>query len=247
MTASCQECRSRLCLDVPRMKLPPESARGLRQNKLVFAIGTPVARPPSVRIAMPFFAAAACAALVAGACGGTTSSIDADDAGTDGASGDASADVSHGDGGCVNPVEGAACSSSDTACGPSGDPCCIGYVWMCDATTHRWVKEGLGCACSPPPDASDAHAKNDGGPWACGSGATEATCGGDQYCQDHPPGIPGPDGSVLPDAYQCLGFPSSCAANPTCACVVPTLSGGSCTVTSCEEHDGHVVVHCMGV
>ena len=189
-------------------------------------------------LAVPF----AILSTLAVACGGATN---ADVGGDPDASSDS---ASNGDGGCINPTEGQACAPADRACSPGGDICCIGYAWLCDGSTHKWTKAGVGCACLPPPmDAgtdADAHARNDGGPWACGT----TTCSAAQFCEDHPPGIRFPDGGVPPDAYDCTLLPQACRANPTCACVKAAIGNtGACMVASCDESDGHVEVHCLGV
>jgi hypothetical protein len=202
-----------------------------------------------VRLSITLAPALFCAVAFA-ACGGASDADLGGDAGADGQPiGDAANETTYRDGGCVNPVEGAACSPGDTACGPTGNVCCIGYVWLCDSSSHRWVREGVGCACNPTPDASasDAHVIGDGGPWACGTGSTVTKCTATQYCQDHPPGIAPPDGGSWPDGYDCWTVPPHCASNPTCACIMPTLTNSACTATSCTESDGHVEVHCLGV
>lgn len=137
----------------------------------------------------------------------------------------------------ATPVEGSACTQGQSVCSEGGNICCIGYVWECDPTTNTWEKEGLGCACLPAP--------LDAGPFACGP---TMTCGGAQMCTDHPPGIEGPDGSTLPDAYECDSLPPACASTPTCGCVVQELEGSECTVSSCDDDGaGHITVHCLGV
>jgi hypothetical protein len=55
------------------------------------------------------------------------------------------------DGGCIDVVEGTSCSSSDVACQPPGDICCVGYSWVCNGGT--WFKAGVGCACQVSVDA----------------------------------------------------------------------------------------------
>ena len=40
-----------------------------------------------------------------------------------------------GDGACVTPVVGAACSPEETPCFPGG---CTGYDWSCAGDTHVW-------------------------------------------------------------------------------------------------------------
>lgn len=184
------------------------------------------------------------ASFLAVACGGATNADLGED--HDGGADAASADGASDDAACVQPVEGQACSPTTPACARDGNACCIGYIWQCDGSTHKWVKLGLGCACPPPaPDAGgDALVTNDGGPWACGT----STCGATQYCEDHPPGIRLPDGGVPPDAYTCAALPSACRANPTCACVKAAVGNGSgCMVTSCDESNGHVELHCIGL
>jgi hypothetical protein len=193
--------------------------------------------------AVPF----ALVSTLAFACGGTTAAVaDSHDAGSDSPIfvGDDVGD----DEACVDPVEGAACTSTGEACPQIGDACCIGYIWQCDTSTHKWVKEGLGCACVQHPDASADVAvdspRNDGGPWTCGS----TVCTGAQYCEDHPPGIVLADGGVPDDAYDCSPLPQQCATNPTCACVRAAVgNNGNCMVTSCDESNGHVELHCIGI
>ena len=101
---------------------------------------------------------AASSALLA-ACGGST--LSAPPAGGDGgASRDAA--LRHdgatsdappsGDGGCIDPVVGEACTSTGSACPQVGDPCCIGYVWSCQ--NGSWAQLGLGCSCEVHPDAA---------------------------------------------------------------------------------------------
>lgn len=173
-------------------------------------------------------------ALIAACGGATTAALDAADASPD--------DAATGDGGCLvqEPAEGTACGPGQSVCS-TGDACCVGYVWGCDATTHKWKKWGLGCACRLDAGHDAPAIPIDAGPFACGN----VTCGGSQYCTDHPPGIRGPDGSTFPDAYNCDPLPAACSGNPTCACVVPTL-GGSCQVASCSASGGHVTVTCLG-
>ncbi len=140
-----------------------------------------------------------------------------------------------GDGGCIPPTEGAPCTTSEVACQPPGDICCVGYSWMCQ--NGVWTKAGVGCACQV-----DASVKYDAGPFACGG----TTCNsGSQMCIDQAPGIMGPDGSTLPDSFSCANIPAACAATPTCACV--TTHGACITgVSSCDETNGQITVHCMG-
>lgn len=101
------------------------------------------------------------------------------------------------------------------------------------------------------PDASEASVEaglSEAGPFTCGT----STCPGGDYCEDHPPGVRTPDGSVPPDGYLCDPIPSSCAATPTCACIQATLSPGDpCSktagVTCTDDGAGHVIIHCIGV
>ncbi len=183
----------------------------------------------------------ACATAFFAACGGTSVSV----IGDDGGGGDANGDANSGDGGCISPepAEGSACTPGDAVCSSGGDVCCIGYIWNCDATTHKWAKLGLGCACRPPDSGTDAPV-GDAGPFACGN----VTCSGAQFCTDHPPGIPPPpDSGPLMDAYQCNAIPAGCAATPTCACIRATL-GNSCEMPMCvDDGAGHITFHCLGV
>ena len=136
------------------------------------------------------------------------------------------------DGGCITPTEGQSCSTSDVACQPPGDICCVGYAWMCSNGT--WTKAGVGCACQVEAGLSD---------FACGP---SAMCSAQaQTCIDQAPGIAYPDGGVPPDSYSCTALPSACANDRTCACVTahdpcPTA------VASCDDTGGAVTVHCMG-
>jgi hypothetical protein len=186
----------------------------------------------------------AATAVLAGCGGSTGTSSSANDGGPDAVSPtDAGLDRSApGDGGCITPVVGEACTSGEVACQPS-DPCCAGYEWTCSSSSGTWQQAGLGCACQVDAGPHDA------GPFACGS----TTCAGDAYCEDHPPGIVGPDGSTLPDAFTCSSLPSSCASNPTCACIEATLPAQDvCStktpgVTCSDDGAGHVILHCLGV
>jgi hypothetical protein len=153
--------------------------------------------------------------------------------------GDASSEAG-GDGGCIDPTAGAACTSAQAACQPA-DPCCAGYVWLCTGSPATWQKEGLGCACTVNPPG-------DGGPFACGT----TTCAGDQFCEVQPPGIAFADGSTPPTAYTCASTPAQCAASPTCACIESTLGAQDTCSThtpgvSCND-DGawHVTIDCLG-
>jgi hypothetical protein len=116
-----------------------------------------------------------------------------------------------------------------------GNPCCIGYVWSCDSTSHTWVQLGLGCACV----SDDAGA----GPFACGS----ETCAGNRICTSTDPGVAPADGAVLTPFYACADVPAACASNPTCDCVKANI-GPSCYAYDCTtDANGHVTVRCMGV
>jgi hypothetical protein len=146
------------------------------------------------------------------------------------------------DGGCITPTVGQACTTSELACQPH-DPCCAGYEWTCDVSTGTWQQVGLGCACAVEAGLPEA------GPFTCGT----ATCPGADFCEDHPPGIRNPDGSVPPDSYECNPIPSSCSATPTCACIEATLSSSDPCSTqpsvnaTCTDDAGHVIIHCIGV
>lgn len=197
-------------------------------------------RVPSVPIA-----ATLCAGVLAlhAACGGSTSTLHqtppGDDLGDD-LGDDFGGEAGTGDGGCIDPTEGAACTSKQVACQPS-DPCCAGYVWSCTGSPETWQKLGLGCTCQ-------IDAGVDAGPFACGS----ATCAGGQFCEVQPPGIAAPDGGTLPTGYDCVPVPPACAASPTCGCIESTLSpsdtcstatpGVSCTA----DGEGHVIIDCIG-
>ncbi len=151
------------------------------------------------------------------ACSGTTAPI----------GGDASTD-----GGCIQPVEGASCSSNDVACQPPGNICCVGYSWMCQ--NGSWFKAGVGCACQVTVDA---------GPFACGP---SLTCDGTQkICIDQAPGIAYADGGTPPDSFSCNPIPSACLSTPTCACVVAQKPCPT-QVSSCDDTSGGVKVYCMG-
>jgi len=58
-----------------------------------------------------------------------------------------------GDGGCVDPVVGEACTETSSACPQVGNPCCIGYVWECQDGVWQ-QDDGVGCACEVEPDAA---------------------------------------------------------------------------------------------
>ena len=204
-----------------------------------------------LRAASPLFLAAALLGLASG-CGGTTSpGLDDQtaDAAVDGAATDASGSA---DAACVVATVGAACSAASAACQPA-DPCCAGYLWTCDPSTHVWEKAGLGCACVGPGDAggsdADASRAEDAGPFACGG----LTCPGDAYCTDTPPGINFADGGRPPDYFACTKIPASCAATPTCACIEASLpSGDACStrspaVTCVDQGAGRVTLHCQGI
>jgi hypothetical protein len=184
------------------------------------------------------FLFASLAALLA-ACGSTTLIGTGGHDPGDGGPGDGGpgGGVGPGDGGCLEPTEGASCTTAETACQPPGDPCCLGYVWSCVSGT--WQKLGLGCACQPPPT-----------PFACGN----TTCSGDQYCQDHPPGIPPPpDAGPLGDTYVCVSLPASCSPVAYCGCVQASIpapdpcSSANPGVTCDDDGQGHVTVHCLGI
>jgi hypothetical protein len=139
-----------------------------------------------------------------------------------------------GDGGCIDPVEGSNCSTSDVACQPPGDICCVGYSWMC--FNGQWKKMGVGCACQVEAGLPE------GGPFACG-GTTCDSPG--QVCVDQAPGIALPDGGVPPDSYSCGSLPAACAGDPTCACV-SAHDPCSTQLSGCDESGGAITVHCMG-
>jgi hypothetical protein len=197
---------------------------------------------------------------LAGACGGSTSEgspLGGDGGGVDGQSVDSS---SSSDGAaCLmnDPIEGSACTPGQTVCS-HGNICCIGYVFYCDPARNVWEKQGVGCACmvgdmdagggDAPSDAPpDVIVPHDAGPFACGP---SVTCSANQYCTDQPPGIPGPDGSVIPDFFSCTDFPAACGATPTCACITPMLPP-NCTqqpAAGCsQDAEGNITVHCLGV
>jgi hypothetical protein len=141
---------------------------------------------------------------------------------------DGSTDGNVGDGGCIEPTVGASCGTGDKACQPLGDPCCVGYAWICQ--NGAWDKAGLGCACHV-------------GAFSCGASATCSS--NSQMCVDQAPGIAFPDGSVPPDSFTCDALPAACVSDPTCACVTaqhpcPTQ------VASCDITGSGVTVHCMG-
>jgi hypothetical protein len=142
-----------------------------------------------------------------------------------------------GDGGCIDPVEGAACTSTDQACPPVGNICCIGYVWQCSG--GAWTKLGLGCACQI--DDAGADAPSDA-PFACGT----STCSSTEMCTSRPPGIP-TDASPPPTFYACESIPAACASTPTCDCIRANI-GPNCSVTNCSvDVNGDVHVECLGV
>jgi hypothetical protein len=149
-------------------------------------------------------------------------------------------DSGTGDGGCIDPTEGAACTSQQAACQPS-DPCCAGYVWGCTGTPATWQKLGLGCTCP-------IEAGVDAGPFACGS----VTCSGGQFCEVQPPGIASADGGTPPTGYTCVFVPPACAASPTCSCIESTLSpSDTCSthipgVSCMADGEGHVTIDCIG-
>jgi hypothetical protein len=168
-----------------------------------------------------FLLSLACAAALA-ACGSTT------------ISGSGGQTTTTGAGGCLEPTEGDACSTSDVACQPA-DLCCAGYEWTC--TNGAWWKAGLGCACIPDT-------------FACG----KVLCTAGEICVDRPPGVAFPDGGTPPpDAYlSCEPAPAACTGLPTCACAADSrpatdpCSTKIAGVTCADDGAGHVTLQCMG-
>jgi hypothetical protein len=85
-----------------------------------------------------------------------------------------------GDGGCINPVVGEACTETSSACPEVGDPCCIGYVWECQG--GAWERLGLGCACKIEPDSGVDAGTDCGQPteptYSCATAGDAATADG---------------------------------------------------------------------
>jgi hypothetical protein len=178
------------------------------------------------------------------ACGGSTASVGGDGNG-DGADGsadadsngrDGSKDAAMGDGSCLEPVEGSACTPGQSVCASGGDICCIGYAWLCDATTHTWKKEGVGCACIRDAGPADT-GRPDAGPFACGND----TCNGEQYCWTVSGGPQLPDGGT-PSSSTCQNIPAACLATPTCDCLKAHQT--SCG-DMCRDDGGHLTVQCF--
>lgn len=198
--------------------------------------------------------------LLAG-CSGSTSTDTTPGSGGNGVTDGAAEGAA--DAGCVTAAEGAGCSASQIPCMPTGDPCCIGYMWTCDPTSGTWHKSGLGCACTvqdaaeetvtdatsdskdgaPDGDAPVETSFDAGGPFACGS----TTCPADQICTGRPPGIP-VETSPPPIYYSCMDFPAACKSTPTCECVKTNINPGMCTVTDCSiDAEGNITLGCMGI
>ncbi len=166
------------------------------------------------------------------ACGGLASSPSAD-AGADGTASppgasDAAIDTGVRDAAaCLadEPTEGSACAPGQTVCS-SGDPCCRGYVWSCDAATSTWRRFGLGCACVV--DAGRTSV-------TCGT----QTCAANEYCTTAGGG-PRPLDGGNNTTYKCTQLPARCVATPTCACIHPEPSTGC----SCADVGGHPAITC---
>jgi hypothetical protein len=147
----------------------------------------------------------------------------------------ADAAAASGDGGCVAPVSGAACTPGQPDCTDDGrDVCCRGYVWTCQETTRTWSKQGLGCACRIDAGAVDAGAV-DAGPQACGT----TTCAPGEYCTMASGGAQPPDGGSNV-SYGCTPIPSDCTATPTCACL-----GARTNSCMCRDEAQHPYVTCQ--
>ena len=133
-----------------------------------------------------------------------------------------------GDGGCINPTEGAACTSGDRACSSGGDICCIGYAFACISAPSggaTWQKENVGCACTV---TFDAGAHPDAGPIVCGGKA----CKTNEYCTTSSGGQAPADGGSN-TSYVCGMIPNACVATPTCACLMANgISGCQCNDSS---------------
>ncbi len=131
-----------------------------------------------------------------------------------------------GDGGCINPVVGEACTDTASACPQVGSPCCIGYVWECQA--GAWAQLGLGCACEIEPDAGLDAGPDCGQPseptYACAPAGDAAT----------------PDGGVCPAYGADAGasgptYPFGCSVTTT---TCDTSFGGPLTC-NCETFPGN--------
>ena len=155
---------------------------------------------------------------------------------TSGSTADAGADAAAQDGGCVSPepAEGDACNEGQTVC-QTGDPCCIGYAWSCDGSSHTWRRYGLGCACRVDAGAIDAglDAGPDAGAFVCGN----LICTGTEYCKQSIASAPPPDGG--PQVWnECIPIPAACTPTPTCECL--RQQGVACT---CKQN-GPMFVTC---
>lgn len=151
------------------------------------------------------------------------SSVPEDASASDGAIG-----VDAGDGGCVpSPAIGSPCIPGQVTCDVV-DVCCAGLL-SCDAASRTWRSVGLGCPCRSTP---------------CG----DKTCGGNQFCRARAAGIPSPDGGTLPDSYECVDFPPSCARTWTCECLAK-VAEPACTQSpqaSCTIVNDRPLQRCMG-
>lgn len=141
-----------------------------------------------------------------------------------------------GDGGCVEPTEGTACTQGQHACASGGDVCCIGYAFVCQTSSgggSTWRKESVGCACNTGVDSGTT--RPDAGAVVCGG----KPCKANEYCTTAHGGAAPPDGGSN-TSYVCTPLPAACIATPTCACL-SNNGGGGC---SCSDSSGWPDVTC---
>jgi hypothetical protein len=117
------------------------------------------------------------------------------------------------------------CQPRPQACPDLYDPVCAcnGQVYPseCDANMAGFDLNSYG-GCPPP-----------AGTFPCGWGFCPH---GTSYCQKV---VGGPFGN--PGSYTCQALPSSCGANPSCACLTPVTCGSQCQQTS----GGDMTVTCF--
>ncbi len=178
-----------------------------------------------MRATLIFVLSAATAMASTFACGGASSPLlDGDDTGGDASTkrdGSTKGDSSTG---CVNPIFGESCTTSQSVCGQvgQGNPCCD-QAWRCVDGT--WQSLAADCACVEP---------------TCG----DMNCSSDQYCFVQPPGISFGDGGIADTNYSCLNLPSTCSgATPSCDCIE---ASNPCSVASCSAADGLITLNCIG-
>lgn len=200
-------------------------------------------------------------ALVA-ACGGSTLPSTSGDAGVQdsGKSDSRATDASHhdavtGDGGCIKPTVGEACTSAEVACQPQGDRCCVPQ-WTCEMGTWRQV--GLGCACqvtdAAPSKVPTNHRTDDSQcatPTPAGNCPIQVMPMGSGACSKDTDCTAGTNGRCVEEGggalycgctYDTCAGDSACATGEVCACHGSAYVGGQ--GNTCEPGNCRVDSDC---